>query len=289
MSAGHSLNESIDSKDEANNNRFSIDNMFAMEVEEIPQYMKSNIAVNNMFAGVDQPSRRHLSASSDIEYLKFLNFNTSTASTSRYDFEITEKKPPSSSSENEDEVSKRSRSNEKQRKQAFVTGGDIRRLFGDEKFVGKKEDKMDRCLTKKSLQKKETEFQSRIENEIFEENTSQGKRVIIDQCNVGIPVNRCSCSKSKCMKMYCTCYSNGIPCTQLCSCRECLNNDKISRKADSKHPKNDNCCNCKMTYCEKNYCTCARSQKGCSPQCTCYSCKNIFGIRPKKTSHLSNI
>lgn len=31
-------------------------------------------------------------------------------------------------------------------------------------------------------------------------------------------------TKSKCIKLYCECYANGMLCTELCNCRNCYNN-----------------------------------------------------------------
>lgn len=39
-------------------------------------------------------------------------------------------------------------------------------------------------------------------------------------------------------------------------------------------------CSCRMSFCEKSYCACARAQKKCSPKCKCFHCKNSFGPRP---------
>jgi hypothetical protein len=33
----------------------------------------------------------------------------------------------------------------------------------------------------------------------------------------------CSCKNSKCLKKYCDCFNNGLPCTPKCSCRDCQN------------------------------------------------------------------
>lgn len=35
----------------------------------------------------------------------------------------------------------------------------------------------------------------------------------------------CNCQKSRCIKLYCECYANGVYC-QGCNCTDCLNNGK---------------------------------------------------------------
>lgn len=34
----------------------------------------------------------------------------------------------------------------------------------------------------------------------------------------------CKCSKSNCLKLYCSCFHRNIECTELCKCYECHNN-----------------------------------------------------------------
>ena len=221
--------------------------------------------------------------SSDIEFLKFLNFNTNLPPAPKFDFEITEQKLPTWSSENEESSSKRSRSREKHQRTNLVTGSDLRRLFGDEKLIStRREDTSGRCLGKKTAQKREHQYSSKIENEIAQEFPNNGKRTAAGQTPGPQEAAKCSCTKSRCLKLYCTCYSSGVPCSEQCACRECLNTEQLFREGEQRQTKTEACCNCKMTYCEKNYCTCARNQKGCSSQCSCYACKNMFGIKPKK-------
>lgn len=41
----------------------------------------------------------------------------------------------------------------------------------------------------------------------------------------------CNCKKSNCLKKYCECFSEGIPCTNNCNCNDCKNNHKIRSPA----------------------------------------------------------
>lgn len=99
----------------------------------------------------------------------------------------------------------------------------------------------------------------------------------------------CICTKTKCIKMYCTCFSQGVYCNKLCQCLNCENSkefaqsrapgESLSSEHELKRPRTELCCTCKMSHCEKSYCTCARNGKGCSAKCSCYNCKNIYGTR----------
>ena len=98
----------------------------------------------------------------------------------------------------------------------------------------------------------------------------------------------CSCSRSRCLKLYCQCFRKGLVCGPECKCQDCentvQNQDKIRELREpkvSRLQEEDSCCNCKMSFCEKSYCVCARSGKGCSAKCRCFNCKNPHG-RPRK-------
>jgi hypothetical protein len=104
-----------------------------------------------------------------------------------------------------------------------------------------------------------------------------------------IPGVFCNCVKTKCIKMYCTCFSNGVACGFDCNCKGCHNltdqNEEVSDEELEKvrkQQKEEVGCSCKMSHCEKSYCSCARSKKGCSSKCSCYNCKNSFGTRYKR-------
>lgn len=38
------------------------------------------------------------------------------------------------------------------------------------------------------------------------------------------PPKACNCEKSRCLKLYCECFSRNALCTKACNCRDCLNN-----------------------------------------------------------------
>ncbi|KAF8686802.1 hypothetical protein HU200_043412 [Digitaria exilis] len=51
----------------------------------------------------------------------------------------------------------------------------------------------------------------------------QKKRRKTDNCDDGEACKRCSCKKSKCLKLYCECFAAGVYCSEPCSCQGCLN------------------------------------------------------------------
>ncbi|VAI01123.1 unnamed protein product [Triticum turgidum subsp. durum] len=125
---------------------------------------------------------------------------------------------------------------------------------------------------------------------------------------------RCSCKKSKCLKLYCECFAAGVYCSEPCSCQGCLNKPiheeivlstrkqiefrnplafapKVIRMSEAgqetqEDPKNTPAsarhkrgCNCKKSSCLKKYCECYQGGVGCSNNCRCETCKNTFGTR----------
>lgn len=117
----------------------------------------------------------------------------------------------------------------------------------------------------------------------------------------------CTCPKSKCLKMYCECFSRGNYCDG-CNCVNCHNTleyedtrreavssllernphafkSKISTvvgegEALSVHSKG---CHCTKSACLKNYCECFQNGAVCTNMCQCTGCKNIEpNKKPKK-------
>ncbi|TVU41709.1 hypothetical protein EJB05_15253, partial [Eragrostis curvula] len=142
----------------------------------------------------------------------------------------------------------------------------------------------------------------------------QKKRRKADNGDDGESCKRCSCKKSKCLKLYCECFAAGVYCSEPCSCQGCLNKPiheeivlstrkqiefrnplafapKVIRMSDTgqeagEDPNNTPAsarhkrgCNCKKSSCLKKYCECYQGGVGCSSNCRCESCKNTFGRR----------
>ncbi|XP_038139009.1 protein lin-54 homolog [Cyprinodon tularosa] len=105
----------------------------------------------------------------------------------------------------------------------------------------------------------------------------------------------CHCTRSKCLKLYCECFSAGVMCSN-CGCSNCQNNEEHEeeRREAIKLRRNPNgfksqvvgqksgktrnwCnkgCNCRLSGCLKGYCDCHKANIGCSSSCKCVGCLN---------------
>ena len=119
----------------------------------------------------------------------------------------------------------------------------------------------------------------------------------------------CNCKNSRCLKLYCECFSSGVYCRN-CNCMNCHNNiehertrkeaiastlernptafrPKIAAKcvdppmrevgiigAPQRHSRG---CACKKSGCLKKYCECFQANIFCSSICKCSECKNYSG------------
>lgn len=129
------------------------------------------------------------------------------------------------------------------------------------------------------------------QDEIFSHNGERGGKVPFD-VSKSRPI--CNCTKSQCLKLYCACFREGLVCSQKCKCTHCMNTivnkDEVMKRRNQKiirlkEEKDETFCNCRMSFCEKSYCICARNEKGCSSMCKCFHCKNKFGAKDKDKNY----
>ena len=131
----------------------------------------------------------------------------------------------------------------------------------------------------------------------YKQNISLSNKRIINRACISVqPLNnnastlrqKCTCSKTGCLKKYCNCFANGVPC-EGCECKNCQNvgnknnnNNNIDLDEKKIFPVMQNrfdriqrtICNCTKSNCMKKYCECFKQGFSCNPLCRCMDCKN---------------
>ena len=99
----------------------------------------------------------------------------------------------------------------------------------------------------------------------------------------------CGCSRTKCLKLYCECFSNNRYCKN-CKCKNCKNKpeyEELRNKAKSSTIEHNpaafrdlsstyKACHCKRSGCKKKYCECFEFGKPCTANCKCEGCLNFI-------------
>ena len=124
----------------------------------------------------------------------------------------------------------------------------------------------------------------------YKQNISYSNKKIINRAYISVhplQINnnisskiKCTCSKTGCLKKYCACYANGVPCDG-CDCKNCenLGSNEIEKKIypiiQNHTNKNQRViCNCTKSNCMKKYCECYKQGFSCNSLCRCVECKN---------------
>lgn len=101
----------------------------------------------------------------------------------------------------------------------------------------------------------------------------------------------CNCIRSRCLKLYCSCFQIGKACdSKACTCVGCCNTDEdsggerklaiqlcLEKRPDAfkmrvREPGLG--CACKNNKCIRKYCECFRTKLACTSKCSCRHCEN---------------
>ena len=113
----------------------------------------------------------------------------------------------------------------------------------------------------------------------------------------------CKCKKTKCLKLYCQCFSAKMLCHDGCRCdrKECMNTAENQQSRDSAiknirkrdslafNRKTRRGCRCVNSYCLKKYCVCFRANIRCEVGlCQCMGCRNGKTGMVSSSAHLTS-
>ena len=180
-----------------------------------------------------------------------------------------------------------------------------KKIINDKNFnnfiQGKKIDFNDEAIFNENEPNKSQNQQNIIINNInnqninYKPNISLSNKKILNRPYINAPpltnnnvplTQKCTCSKTGCLKKYCYCFAKGIPCED-CECKNCENkgnkkNNNINVEEKALYPlinnqinnNNNQRCNCTKSNCMKKYCECFKQGLSCNSLCRCMACKN---------------
>ena len=104
----------------------------------------------------------------------------------------------------------------------------------------------------------------------------------------------CNCTKTKCVKKYCECYSSNRFCRN-CHCVDCMNipeNNSACENGKELLETEKVLCTCAKSNCTKKYCECYKSNQKCTYKCRCVNCKNgvkaSFNVNVPESDNIIN-
>jgi hypothetical protein len=115
----------------------------------------------------------------------------------------------------------------------------------------------------------------------------------------------CNCIRSRCLKLYCTCFHQKKTCKEgICSCVGCLNTDEdvggdrehaiqstLEKRPDAFQTRVKEVgqgCACKNNRCIRKYCECFRNSLTCTGRCSCSNCEN-HSVKPVESAEIAEV